>query len=51
MGQYVWMGFWVGLGAELQFALVWAVWRMLHSRIAHKLHDEHWWHVIGDYFK
>lgn len=40
----------LGLGAELQFFLLWVGWHFLHSRIAHKFDPEHLVHKIHSYF-
>lgn len=40
----------LGLGAELQFFLIYLGWHFLHSRIAHKYDSEHFFHKIHDYF-
>jgi hypothetical protein len=48
---YVWIGVWQGFGFELSFFVVWVGWRMLHSKVAHKLDPEHFFHKIHEYFK
>lgn len=46
----IWFGFWTGFGVELSVLLVYLVWKLTHSRIAHKLHADHWFHKVGEYF-
>jgi len=43
-------GFWMGLGAELSFFLLWLIWKLLHGKFAQGLHPEHWLHKLAEYF-
>ena len=49
--QLVWAGIWTGFGVEGSFFVLWVVWKIAHSRIAHRVEDTHWWHVFSEYFK
>ena len=46
----IYLGFWQGIGLELSFLLLWLSWMFLHSKIAHKLDPEHFFHKLHDYF-
>jgi len=48
--HYLWMGVWMGFGAEISFFLLWVFWHLLHRRVAHKFDPEHLFHVIHNYF-
>lgn len=45
----IWHGLWTGFGVELSFMVLWLVWKLAHSKIAHKIHADHWFHKIGEY--
>jgi hypothetical protein len=47
----MWTGFWQGVGVFAFSVLFWLVWKAAHSRFAHKLEEEHWFHTIGEFFK
>lgn len=49
--QYIWAGLWMSFGAELSFFALWLAWRLLHSRIAHRLDPGHWFHKLTEYFE
>jgi hypothetical protein len=44
-------GFWQGVGVEFSFFMLWMGWRVLHSKVAHRLDPEHIVHKIHDYFQ
>jgi hypothetical protein len=46
----VWSGLWQGFGVELSFLVLWATWHFLHSRVAHKIDPENFFHKIHNYF-
>ncbi len=45
------IGFCQGAGFFGLSILAWAIWKITHSRIAHKLENEHWFHSVGEFFK
>ena len=47
----IWMGIWLGLGAEASAFILWAVWKFLHSKLAARLDPDHIIHKIAEYFK
>lgn len=47
----IWNGFWQGLGIELSFALLWALWHFGIYQHVSNVHPEHILHKIHDYFK
>jgi hypothetical protein len=51
MIREIWTGFWQGVGVFVFSVLFWSVWKIAHSRIAHKLENEHWFHSVGEFFK
>lgn len=46
----IWTGFFLGMGAELSFFVLWVFWHGLHSQVAHRFDPEHLFHKIHDYF-
>jgi hypothetical protein len=44
-------GFLQGVGVEISFFVLWAGWRLLHSKMAHKFSPEHFFHKIHEYFE
>jgi hypothetical protein len=49
--HFIWYGFWTGLGLELQFFLLWVIWKFAHSKLAHRIAEGHWAHKIFEYFE
>ncbi len=49
--RYVWIGFWTGIGIEVSVFLTWLTWKAAHSRIAHRLGADHWFHLLSEYFE
>ena len=47
----VWFGFCQGIGVELSFFMLWVAYKVTHGKIAHKLHEEHWFKKLGEYFQ
>jgi hypothetical protein len=48
---FIWAGVLQGVGVEFSFFLLWMIWRVLHGRVAHRFHPEHFFHQIHEYFK
>ena len=48
--QNMWTGFWQGIGFAFWSLLLWIGWRILHSKVAHKLDPEHFFHELHDFF-
>lgn len=49
--ESMWTGMWQGIGVELSFFVAWVCWRVLHSKVAHKLDPDHFIHKIHNYFE
>lgn len=49
--RLVWTGFCQGIGFELSFFWLWVIWRIAHTRLAHKLESTHWFHKLSEYFQ
>lgn len=47
--QDIWHGLWTGFGVELSVMCIWLGIKATHSKLAHRLHDEHWFHKIKEY--
>jgi hypothetical protein len=48
--RLIWAGLWQGFGVEISFLLLWLLWRLAHSRLAHRFDPNHWFHSIHSYF-
>lgn len=46
----IYQGFWTGVGVEISVLALWVVWRVLHGKFGHRIHAEHWLHILGEYF-
>lgn len=48
--QNAWIGLWQGIGFAVWSLMLWIGWRFLHSKVAHKLDPEHFFHDLHDFF-
>lgn len=47
----IWTGIFMGFGYEISFFILWLAWRVVHSKAARRVSDDHWIHFIAEYFK
>jgi hypothetical protein len=45
-----WIGVWQGVGFGAFSFMLWVGWRFLHSKVAHKLNPEHFFHELHEFF-
>ena len=43
-------GLFQGFGFEISFLFLWLVWKLAHSKLAHKISTDHWFHTVAEYF-
>jgi hypothetical protein len=49
--RLVYSGFCQGIGVEISFFLLWVSYKAAHGRVSHKIHEDHWFQKLGEYFK
>lgn len=50
IGTQMLVGLFQGFGFEGSFLVLYLIWRLAHSKLAHKIHADHWFHSIDKYF-